>query len=141
MSWIDTTSSPWFYETINDDCLLLYRVINHDHKICVIMLDDQNIATGGDDICYKDDTTAVVYEHKGYYKIVDDSIVNVIFDEWYTNRCYTRDSTIIEPIYHIRCVHSYKLSGLVWSRLKADTAIVIDKRSKAFCEDIWEYTN
>ena len=140
MSWIDTSSSPLFYETIHDDGLiLLYRVIPLGHKTSVVMIEDMNIADYGDDICYSD-SNGVIYEHKGYYEILDDSTVNIFVDELYSNHFFKNDSVAYEPIYHKKYVYRYKLSGLEWSRTKADTTIVMDEREKSLCEDIWKYT-
>lgn len=141
MARIDTTSSPLFYKTMHDEgIILLYRVILHGHQTCVAMIEDTNIAVYGDDICYTD-TNGVIYEHKGHYEIINDSMVNIFFDKLYSNHFSINNSVIYEPIYHIKCVHSYRLSGAEWHRIEADTIIVIDEREKAFCEDIWKYTD
>lgn len=141
MAWIETSSSPLFYETVHDDnIIILYRVIPHGKKTCVAAIEDENIAVNGDDICFTD-SNGVIYEHKGYYEIVNDSMVDIFFDKLYSNHYSVNDSVIFEPIYHIKCMHRYRLSGVEWNKINADTAIVIDEREKAFCEDIWMYTN
>ena len=141
MAGIDTSSSSLFYKTLHDDnIIILYRVIPHGKKTCVAAIEDINIAVNGDDICFTD-SNGVIYEHKGYYEIVDDSTVDIFFDKLYSNHYSVNDSVIFEPIYHIKCMHRYRLSGVDWNKINADTAIVIDEREKAFCEDIWMYTN
>lgn len=139
-AFIDTTFSPLFYKTLHDDnIIILYRVIPHGEKTCVAAIEDLNIAVYGDDICYTD-TNGVVYEHNGHYEIVDDSTVNIFFDDLYSNHHPVNDSVTIEPIYHRNCMHSYRLYDLVWKRIKADTTIVLDKRDESYCEDLWRYT-
>ena len=133
--------SPLFYEAICDDGLYLYRIIKQNQKISVVMLEDANIGETVDFIQGNTDTTGVEYRHNGYYEIVDDSTVNIFFDKLYSNYCYINKSEIFEPIYHIKCIHRYRLSSVEWNRIKADTTIIVDERAKAFCEDIWKYTD
>ena len=138
----ESTSSPLFYEAICDDGLYLYRVTNKCEKIYVVMIEDANIGYLGDFISGRTDTTGVEYKHNGSYEIIDDTIVNVIFDIWCRNYCHTNDSDVYEPIYHMRCVHRYELNNRVWNSIKKDTAVLLDKRCDAFCGDkIWEYTH
>lgn len=132
------TSSPLFYEAICDDGLYLYRVITDGHKSFVMMIEDSNISYHEDYIVGNTDTSGVVYKHKGYYEIIDDSTVKVVFDEWYSNYCNSNDSEIITPIYHVRGEHHYKLSDMAWTLAHADTTILLDEKQTSFCGDIWK---
>lgn len=129
-----SASSPLFYEAICDDGLYLYRYISHGDDVSVIMLEDDNISYLED--CIGDLTD---YEHKGYYEILDDSTVAVIFEEWYRNYCQPDDTTEAAHLYHILCTHSYKLANMKWKSTKKDTIILQDER-ELFCSDeIVEY--
>lgn len=135
MAGIDTSSSPLFYKTIHDDnVIILYRVIPRGSKTCVVMLEDENIAVQEDYVEYDNPCGKdwVGYEHNGSYEIINDTIVNVNFNEIWTNYCATCDSSNQEFTYHIKCTHRYKLVGLTWERITADTTIVIDERD-LFC--------
>ena len=139
-AWIDTTSSPLFYKTIHDDnVVILYRVIPRGKKTCVTIIEDINVAVYGDDICYTD-TDGVIYEHTGHYEIVNDSTVNIFFDDLYRNHYRINDSVIFEPIYHTHGEHRYKLVGLRWEKTQTDTTVILDERYRAFCDEIREYT-
>ena len=137
----ESTSSPLFYEAICDDGLYLYRVVSKGGKVSVVMLEDSNIGELVDFFVGRTDTTGVEYKHEGSYEIIDDSTVDVFFDKWYRNWVYINETETLEPIYHIKCTHRYKLSGVEWHRINADTTVVIDEREKALCEDIWRYTD
>lgn len=137
----ESDSAPLFYEAICDDGLYLYRIVKQHQKIFVVMLEDANIGEIVDFIQGNTDTTGVEYKHKGHYEIINDSMVNIFFDKLYSNYCYVNESEMFKPVYHIKGVHSYRLSGAEWHRIEADTIIVIDEREKAFCEDIWKYTD
>ena len=135
MAWIDTTSSPLFYKTIHDDnIIILYRVIPHGEKTCVAVINDYNIGVQNDYIEYDGTygTDWVGYEHNGSYMIINDSTVNIDFETIWANYCAACDSSGQEFTYHIRCTHCYKLVGVAWERIKADTIIVIDERDH-FC--------
>ena len=132
---------PLFYEAICDDGLYLYRATFQNQQTYVVMVEDANIGSVTDFIVGNTDTTGVEYRHNGNYEIVNDSMVNVFFDKWYRNWRYANDTETFEPIYHIKCIHCYRLSGLSWERIKADTTIVVDEREKALCDEIWKYTN
>lgn len=136
-----SASFPLFYEAICDDGLYLYRAVFQDQQTYVVMVEDANIGSTTDFIVGNTDTTGVEYKHNGNYEIVNDSTVNVFFEKWYRNWYYANDTETFEPIYHIKCIHCYKLSGQTWKRIKADTTIVVDEREKALCNDIWKYTN
>ncbi len=136
-----SASFPLFYEAVCDDGLYLYRATFLNQQTYVVMVEDANIGSAVDFIVGNTDTTGVEYRHNGNYEIVNDSTVNVFFDKWYRNWCYANDTETFEPIYHIKCIHCYKLSSLTWKRIKADTTIVVDEREKALCDDIWKYTN
>lgn len=135
-----SASFPLFYEAICDDGLYLYRATLQNQRTYVVMLEDANICSVVDFIVGNTDTTGVEYKHNGNYEIVNDSIVNISFDKLYRNWSYTNDTETFEPIYHIKCTHRYKLSGLTWKKIKADTTIIVDEREKALCDDIWKYT-
>lgn len=137
----ESKSSSLLYEAICDDGLYLYRIVRQNQKISVVMLEDSNVGEMEDFIQGYTDTTGVEYKHNGYYELVDDTTVNIFFDKLYSNYSYVNKSEIFDPIYHIKCMHSYRLSGAEWYRTKADTTIIVDERAKAFCEDIWKYTN
>ena len=124
-----SASSPLFYEAICDDGLYLYRYIQQGDDSSVIILEDNNISYLVD--CIGDLTD---YEHKGYYEILDDSTVVVIFDEWYRNYCQPDDTIESAHLYHIQCTHSYKLTDMRWKSIKKDTIILKDERS-LFCGD------
>lgn len=137
----ESKSSSLFYEAICDDGLYLYRIVRQNQKISVVMLEDANVGEIEDFIQGYTDTTGVEYKHNGYYELVNDTTVNIFFDKLYSNYSYVNKSEIFDPIYHIKCMHSYRLSGAEWYRTKADTTIIVDERAKAFCEDIWKYTD
>ena len=124
-----SASSPLFYEAICDDGLYLYRYIQQGDDSSVIILEDNNISYLVDCI-----EGFMDYEHKGYYKIVGDSTVDVIFDEWYRNYCQPDDTIESAHLYHIQCTHSYKLTDMRWKSIKKDTIILKDERS-LFCGD------
>ena len=135
-AWIDTTPSPLFYKTIHDDSVvILYRVIPRGKKTCVAAIEDINIGFQGDYIEYDDScgNNWQGYEHRGNYEIINDSTVNVHFETIWTNYCATCDSSGQEYNYYIKGTHRYKLAGLTWERIKADTTIVIDEREH-FCQ-------
>lgn len=139
---IASVASPLFYEAWNDDGLYLFSTCVKGRETCVIMLEDDNIFHIKDYINGPSDSLGVEYEHEGVYEIIYDSVVNVIFDEWCRNYCSANGSEVFFPIYHIRCTHRYKLSGLTWERIKSDSIVLLDERNRAFCgEDIWMYTH
>lgn len=137
----ESETSPLFYEALNDDGLFLYRVCMSGRDICICMVEDENLYHITDYISGPADSLGVEYEHEGSYEIINDSTVDVVFDEWYRNYCYTNGDEMLSPIYHINCKHRYKLSGLTWVRIKSDSVVLIDRRTQAYCgEVIWEYT-
>lgn len=129
-----SASSPLLYEAICDDGLYLYRIASKGEHVSVFMLEDANIGYLTDPI-----TDYTQYEHNGYYEIIDDSTVDVIFDEWFSNYCILDDSNRVEHLYHIRCTHSYTFANMKWGLLKADTIVLTDERN-LFCDnDIKKY--
>lgn len=124
-----SASSPFFYEAICDEGLYLYRVVSKGEDVTVYMLEDANIGYLTDPI---DDYTQ--YEHNGYYVIINDSMVDVIFDEWYRNYCQLDDSNRVEHLFHVQCTHCYKFVNMEWMQIKADTIIMVDEREQ-FCGD------
>lgn len=135
----ESASSPLFFEAICDDGLYLYRVVVQYQQTFVIMIDDENIGTVDDFIDIENNgpygKDGVEYEHKGYYEIIDDSTVNVLFEKRWKNYCYICDSCEQEFTYHIKCTHGYKLSNMAFERVKADTISVVDERPLFCCED------
>lgn len=134
-----SASSPLFFEAICDDGLYLYRVAIQNQQTIVIMVEDENIGTLEDYIDIESNgpygKDGVEYEHKGYYEIIDDSTVNVVFEKRWSNFCHTCDTCEQEFSYHIRCTHNYKFFNMKFERIKADTVVVIDEKPLFCCED------
>lgn len=124
---------PLFYERTCDDGLDLYCIVYRNNDTIITTIDDDNISYLIDII---EDTN---WEHKGYYEIIDDSTVDIIFDDWYLNVCQTNDSVEEKHRYHYRGTHRYKLSDVKWNLVRADTAILVDERNHFCGEVIWEY--
>ena len=137
-----SAESPLFYEALNDDGLFLYRVCMSGRDFCICMVEDENLYHITDYISGPADSLGVEYEHEGVYEIINDSVVNIVFNEWCRNYYSTNGSEVLIPIYHIICTHRYKLSGLTWRKIKSDSTVLLDQRHRAFCgEEIWKYTH
>lgn len=132
-----SASSPLFYEAIGDEGLYLYRVDIHNNQTFAIMVEDANIGTCEDFIEWSSSSgiDGVGYESKGDYQIIDDNMVNVVFEKMWSNYCQTCDSCEEEFTYHIQCTHTYKLFNMEFERIKADTIVVMDERPLFCCND------
>lgn len=132
-------SSTMFYEAICDEGLYLYRIAVKNQQVFVIMVEDNNIAHLEDFIDIKNnsscDNSGIGYEHNGYYEIINDSTINVLFEKKWVNDCLSCDSSDQEFTYHIKATHSYTFSNMTFKRIKADTIVLVDDRPFFCCTD------